>query len=63
MFILVFWVCTAGMCDTNIVPGVYQTSEICEKAKEEFLNTKGGLFGTGSTSAACITAPDYVTYE
>ena len=63
MWILVFWVCTAGMCDTNIVPGVYQTADICEKAKTELLEAKGVLFEVGARSGACITAPDYVTYE
>ena len=63
MFILVFWVCTAGMCDVNIVPGVYQTVEACNVAKSEFIDSKSVLFDVGARAGACILAPDYVTYE
>lgn len=63
MFVLLFWICTAGECNVSMVPGVYQTVEACEAARDQFVEGKSVMFDVGSRAAACINAPDYVTYE
>lgn len=50
------------MCNISVVPGVYQTAETCEAAREK-LDSRTTLMERFSVSGACLPAPDYVTYE
>jgi hypothetical protein len=63
MYVLVMWICTAGACEVDIVPGMYQTVEACEAARDGFVEAKSVLFEVGARAAACINAPDYGTFE
>lgn len=61
MWVLVIWIC-GTMCDITVVPGIYENVDACEAAVAK-LDNRSDLFARYPASAACIPAPDYVTYE